>query len=140
MTNEDLISDLRKSLDSSELNQLQMLSSKDSKSFKQLREDTYKSENSRNTQASKKSATSLTNKQPLPQSVHTDSPLKKLRSSKLKPVKLLEAACSVKSIKSSLDAPRLAMPNSADAKRFTEESFSQSDELKPPSNRKIISQ
>ena len=37
MTNEDLISDLRKSLDSSELNQLQMLSSKDSKSLKQLR-------------------------------------------------------------------------------------------------------
>ena len=139
MTNEDLISDLRKSLNSSELNQLQMLSSKDSKSLKDLREETVKSYNSRNSQTSKKSVKSLKNKQPLPQSVYTDSPLKKLRSSKLKPVNLLEVA-SEKSIKSTLDAPRLAQPSSSDSKRSSEEAFSQMDEMKPPSTRKIISQ
>lgn len=119
MTNEDLISDLRKSLDSSELNQLQMLSSH-SKSLKQLREDTVKSEVSRNSHASKKSVTSPRNP---PQASQDDSPLKKLRSSKLKPVNLLEAV-SDKIIKTALDAPRLPLPNSADSKRCSEDTFS----------------
>ena len=54
LSNEDLISDLRKSLDSSELNQLTMLTSKDSRTAQQLlRKSSTTSDRSRNSQKSR---------------------------------------------------------------------------------------